>query len=146
LVRLKHAPTCLEDWVALGMTVQLIWLTATHQGLHLQPNMTPVIFRWYASAARRFSVDHHLFDLSVQMSEKFERVAQSTMDDHFGFICNSEYVTRASKPVDQAEPFRITEGLTKARCCLYRVQRSLWIGLIILGTNEREIRNDRTSA
>jgi hypothetical protein len=86
LVRPKHAPTCLEDWVALGMTVQRIWLTATYLGLHLQPQMTPVIFRWYARTARHFSVDHHLFNLSVQMSEKFERVAQATTDDHFGFF------------------------------------------------------------
>jgi hypothetical protein len=25
--------------------VQRLWLTATHQGLHLQPQMTPMIFR-----------------------------------------------------------------------------------------------------
>lgn len=86
LVRPKHAPTCLKDWVALGMAVQRIWLTATHLGLHLQPQMTPVIFRWYARAGRQFSADQHLFDLSVQLSENLERLSNATAGDHFGFF------------------------------------------------------------
>jgi nitroreductase len=45
LVRPAQPPTQLEDWIRLGMTVQRLWLTVTQLGLHLQPQMTPVIFR-----------------------------------------------------------------------------------------------------
>ena len=87
LVRPQTAPQSLQDWVQLGMAVQRIWLTATHQDLHLQPEMTPVIFRWYARAGRRFSADVHLAELSTQLSAKFERIAAASATDSFGFFC-----------------------------------------------------------
>ena len=86
LVHPLRAPVRLTDWVQLGVAVQRIWLTATHQGLHLQPQMTPVIFRWYARAGRRFSAEPKLFEQSLQVSENFERVANATPKDHFGFF------------------------------------------------------------
>jgi hypothetical protein len=87
LVRPQTTPQSLQDWVNLGQVVQRIWLTATHQGLHLQPEMTPVIFRWYARAGRRFSADAHLAELSTQLSAKFERIASVSPTDPFGFFC-----------------------------------------------------------
>ena len=86
LVRPHRPPTTLEDWIELGMSVQRIWLTATQQGLHLQPQMTPVIFRWYARAGRQFSTDAHLAELAIQVATDFERVAQAAPTDHFGFF------------------------------------------------------------
>ena len=86
LVRPAQAPSQLADWVALGVAVQRIWLTATQQGLHLQPEMTPVIFRWYARSGRRFSQLPVLFDQSVKLSGDFERVTGSAPGDHFGFM------------------------------------------------------------
>lgn len=86
LVRPLHPPVRLADWVQLGIAVQRIWLTATHQGLHLQPQMTPVIFRWYARAGRRFSAEPKLFEQALKVSENFERVANSVPEDHFGFF------------------------------------------------------------
>ncbi len=35
--------------------MQRLWLTAHAVGLHLQPEMTPVIFNWYASAGHSLS-------------------------------------------------------------------------------------------
>jgi hypothetical protein len=32
-----------------------VWLTAAAVGLHLQPQMTPLIFRWYARKGKSFS-------------------------------------------------------------------------------------------
>jgi len=87
LVRPKLAPKELEDWVKLGMTVQRVWLTATQVGLHLQPEMTPVIFRWYARAGRKFSADAHLANLANQLSTQFEQVTQAASTDSFGFFC-----------------------------------------------------------
>jgi hypothetical protein len=86
LVRPKQAPSQLEDWVRLGMAVQRLWLTATQQGLHLQPQMTPVIFRWYARAGRRFSADAHLAELTNQMAADFEGIAQVSRTEPFGFF------------------------------------------------------------
>lgn len=86
LVRPKQPPTQLTDWVQLGMAVQRIWLTATQQGLHLQPEMTPVIFRWYARAGRRFSALPALADQSLQLAGDFERIANATATDNFGFF------------------------------------------------------------
>ncbi len=48
-------PLTLDDHVAAGRTVQRFWLTATHLGLQLQPEMTPLIFARYARYARIFS-------------------------------------------------------------------------------------------
>jgi hypothetical protein len=86
LLRPLHAPTQLEDWVHLGVAVQRLWLTATQQGMHLQPQMTPVIFRWYARAGRRFSADVCLTELSNQVAADFERTAQVSSVEPFGFF------------------------------------------------------------
>lgn len=86
LVRPQRPPARLADWVELGIAVQRIWLTATHQGLHLQPQMTPVIFRWYARAGRRFSAAPKLFEQALHLSSDFERIANATPKDHFGFF------------------------------------------------------------
>jgi len=86
LVRPVIAPTGLNDWVALGGTVQRIWLTATRQGLHFQPEMTPVIFRWYARAGRQFSTAPGLFNDALRLSVNFENLTQSAPSASFGFF------------------------------------------------------------
>lgn len=86
LVRPKKPPRSLVDWVQLGIAVQRIWLTATLLGLHLQPEMTPVIFRWYARAGRNFSVDPSFLKNSLELSDDFERIAKAHASDDFGFF------------------------------------------------------------
>ncbi len=86
LVRPKHRPTQLDDWIELGMAVQRIWLTATHYGLHLQPQMTPVIFRWYARAGRRFSTARQMGEQALEVAANFERIVHATPSDDFGFF------------------------------------------------------------
>lgn len=44
-----------EDFMAAGRAMQRLWLTATHLGLQLQPEMTPLIFSWYHDSHSRFS-------------------------------------------------------------------------------------------
>lgn len=55
-----HNAESLEDWVKLGAAMQRLWLTVTAQGLNLQPEMTPVIFGWYAKSRRVLSADQGL--------------------------------------------------------------------------------------
>ena len=86
LVRPRRPPTQLADWVNLGIAVQRVWLTATHLGLHLQPQMTPVIFRWYARAGRRFSTEPTLFEQALKLSGDFEKIANALPKDDFGFF------------------------------------------------------------
>lgn len=86
LVRPERSPAHLVDWIHLGIAVQRIWLTATQQGLHLQPQMTPVIFRWYARAGRHFSSTATLFEQALKLSGDFERIAEAAFTDDFGFF------------------------------------------------------------
>ncbi|WP_394788232.1 nitroreductase family protein [Rhodoferax sp.] len=86
LIRPKSSPVCLEDWIRLGMSVQRMWLTATYHGLHLQPQMTPVIFRWYARSNRHFSVRPELFDQALALSNSFELIASAKQSDDFAFF------------------------------------------------------------
>ena len=86
LVRPKRKPLRLEDWLHLGTGMQRIWLTATLHGLHLQPQMTPVIFRWYARSGRKFSATPGLFEDALKLSGDFEYLAQSALKDDFGFF------------------------------------------------------------
>lgn len=86
LLRPPSPPARLADWLDLGVAVQRIWLTATLHGLHLQPQMTPVIFRWYGRAGRRFSTEPELFEQALRLSDDFERIAGAAPDEHFGFF------------------------------------------------------------
>jgi hypothetical protein len=87
LVRPKQKPTQLDDWIRLGATWQRIWLTASAHGLHMQPEMTPVIFRWYARNGQRFSEDPELSVKAGELSTEFELLAGAKIDDPFGFFC-----------------------------------------------------------
>ena len=51
----RQRPATMVDYVGAGVAMQRLWLTAHAVGLHLQPEMTPVIFNWYASAGRSLS-------------------------------------------------------------------------------------------
>ena len=82
----RRPPTQLADWVQLGIAVQRIWLTATNVGLHLQPQMTPVIFRWYARTGRHFSTEPTLFEQALKLSGDFEKIANAMAKDDFGFF------------------------------------------------------------
>ncbi len=86
LVNPKIKPQTLEDWVRLGVAWQRVWLTATDQGLHFQPQMTPVIFRWYVRSGQRFSVVPKLFDEAMNVAQRFEQLTDATAADDFGFF------------------------------------------------------------
>lgn len=87
LIRPNRAPQNLEDWIDLGRAMQRVWLTATSLGLQLQPEMTPVIFRWYARARRVFSADASLTGRCAALANQFESVAEASEGDPFGFFC-----------------------------------------------------------
>jgi len=54
-LRAPAPPRGVDDYVAAGRAMQRFWLTASAQGLFLQPEMTPVIFCRYHRRATRFT-------------------------------------------------------------------------------------------
>jgi nitroreductase len=54
-LRAPQAPSAVDDFIAAGRAMQRFWLTATAQGLFMQPEMTPVIFCRYHRAGRAFT-------------------------------------------------------------------------------------------
>lgn len=86
LIRLKQLPLSLEDWVSLGVAMQRVWLTATRQGLHLQPEMPPVIFRWYVQSDREFSANREFAKRAARVAADFECLAKATGVQPFGFF------------------------------------------------------------
>lgn len=60
-------PAGVDDYVAAGGAMQRFWLTATRLGLHLQPEMTPLIFSMYAREGRRFSARQEALALAAEV-------------------------------------------------------------------------------
>lgn len=87
LIRAKTPPVSLEDYVRAGVAMQRLWLTAAAVGLHLQPEMTPVIFRWYARAGRTFSVLPKITRDAAALATLFERRTSAAPEDAFVFLC-----------------------------------------------------------
>ena len=56
LIRAEKIPQTQLDFVSAGMAMQRIWLTCAANGLFLQPEITPVIFNWYAT--QKIKVSH----------------------------------------------------------------------------------------
>ena len=55
VIRAPRAPAGIDDYVAAGRATQRFWLTLTALGLHMQPEMTPLIFGRYVRNAVRFT-------------------------------------------------------------------------------------------
>lgn len=98
----KMEPQSIEDWVHLGESMQRIWLTATLHGLQLQPQMTPVVFRWYARAGRYFSADQVLFDQALKISREFESAVNASPTSAFGFFARV-----GSSPIPESRSIRL---------------------------------------
>jgi len=92
----KKPPCSLEGFVNAGTAVQRLWLTATKHGLHLQPEMTPVIFRWYVQDSRKISSLESLNQSAVTLCEGFEQLAKADRSTAFSFFCRTGYGTPPS--------------------------------------------------
>jgi nitroreductase len=87
LLRAERKCTTVADYARMGMAVQRLWLTATAQGLHLQPEMTPVIFRWYAQARRSLSRTPEIDRRVEIVATHFDRLADASRADELVFFC-----------------------------------------------------------
>ena len=66
--------------------MQRFWLTATALGYYLQPEMTPVIFRWYARSERVFSRKPGLAQRASALAFEFEKICGASPETPFGFF------------------------------------------------------------
>lgn len=89
LLKPNQGKNTLEDHLAAGVALQRLWLTATHLGLHLQPEMTPVIFRWYVQAGRKISAQDKINVGAAELAKYFEQISSATSDESFAFFCRT---------------------------------------------------------
>lgn len=87
LLHPRRPPSTLADHLAAGVALQRLWLTATRLGLHLQPEMTPLIFRWYARSGRKISRTAKIDAGADQLARRFEQLAGCRPQDPFAFFC-----------------------------------------------------------
>ena len=87
LLKPKQGHSGLNDHLATGIALQRLWLTASSLGLHLQPEMTPVIFRWYVQADRQISVKPEINTGAIKLARRFEHLSSAQPDTSFAFFC-----------------------------------------------------------
>ena len=94
LIRAKKRPEILIDYVLAGCALQRLWLTASAFGLHLQPEMTPVIFRWYVQMGRNISAVPQIDRNALSLAKRFECLAGGVKEgDELAFFCRVGYST-----------------------------------------------------
>lgn len=93
------------DYVRAGVALQRLWLTTTAVGLHLQPEMTPLIFHWYARDGRLFSARAEVNESASVLSREFERFAGHEAAATTAFMCR---VGASAEPVSRS--IRKTRG------------------------------------
>nr|WP_211162242.1 molybdopterin biosynthesis protein MoeY [Aromatoleum petrolei] len=99
LLRPERPPTTLGDHVRAGVAVQRLWLTIAALGLYLQPQMTPVIFRWYAQAGRQVSVKPGIDDAVRLLARRFDAITGFGAADSYAFFCR---VGHSSQPASRS--------------------------------------------
>ncbi|MDH3210426.1 MAG: hypothetical protein OEL91_08615 [Burkholderiaceae bacterium] len=70
LIVAKQAPASVDDYVAVGRSVQRFWLTLTHLGLVMQPELTPLIFSRYVRERTRFSRTNGMYEFASRLSKQ----------------------------------------------------------------------------
>lgn len=82
----QKAPTSFEDYVAAGRAMQRLWLTVTHLGLQMQPEVTPLVFSRYARERRNFSRLGHLHELAAEIGQGLARQIGAEATQHAVFM------------------------------------------------------------
>lgn len=77
----------LVDYVHAGVAMQRLWLTTTSLDLHLQPEMTPVIFRWYGRSETSLSAAPEIDRRVATLAANFEALAHIEAQDSLCFFC-----------------------------------------------------------
>ena len=86
-LRPRRPMASLADYVRAGIAMQRLWLSATAEGLYLQPQMTPVIFRWYTRAGRSISRLQRIDRQAAELATRFEALTGTEPDTPLAFFC-----------------------------------------------------------
>jgi hypothetical protein len=81
------APQTVEDFVEAGVAMQRLWLTAEVEGLALQPEMTPLIFSWYARAGRPLSREAGINDAVMRLAQQLDDTLGEDVARGGVFLC-----------------------------------------------------------
>ncbi|MCP5255687.1 MAG: nitroreductase family protein [Zoogloeaceae bacterium] len=95
LMRPKAPLDSLEAYLEAGCAMQRLWLKATTLGLSLQPEMTPVIFRWYACSQCSLSSESKINSEALRLAESFDNVIGAEDARSNAFFCR---VGTSAKP------------------------------------------------
>lgn len=87
LMRPSSSQTEMPDYVRSGIALQRLWLTVTALGLHLQPEMTPVIFLWYERSGKTFTAQPNIMAHTHELATRFEKMANVEQSGDFAFFC-----------------------------------------------------------
>lgn len=74
VIAAAQAPRTADDYVAAGRAMQRFWLTATHLGLVLQPEITPLVFARYAREGRHFSATPGMAEAAGRVAAGLARI------------------------------------------------------------------------
>ncbi len=75
-LKAHKAPSTIDDYVAAGRALQRFWLTATQLGLHLQPEMTPLIFSRYVRDGIKFSQMPGAKDTAIGLAKRLSHAME----------------------------------------------------------------------
>lgn len=95
LMRPRRPMDGLVGHVEAGIALQRLWLAASARGLLLQPEMTPVIFRWYVRSGTSISARASIDEGARPLAARFERLVGAREDEPFAFFCR---IGRSSTP------------------------------------------------
>jgi hypothetical protein len=70
VLKARRQPQTIDDYVEAGRAVQRFWLTLTHLGLFMQPEMTPLIFSKYVREQRQFTRQQRLHGLAARLARE----------------------------------------------------------------------------
>lgn len=82
----KQKPRSVQDYLNAGRALQRFWLTATHLGLHIQPEMTPLIFSGYIKEKVEFTHETSLTDYAEKLSKTFQNLISESLFDRVVFL------------------------------------------------------------
>lgn len=87
MLRMERMPQTLEDWVRVGGALQRLWLTATAQGLYLQPQMLSVLLRCYVRQGRRVSTRPGIDEQAAGVARMLEQLTGASQDTGLVAFC-----------------------------------------------------------
>lgn len=91
LLKPAKKPDCLKDYVDAGVAMQRLWLTVSALGMYLQPEMTPVIFRWYTQHGRDISKLASINTAATELAQSFDALTGENAQRPFSFFCRVGY-------------------------------------------------------